>query len=101
MLEGKKIGVVANNASVAGGMNIVDALVNNGFLVRKIFSPEHGFRLNAEAGEIVGNDIDSTTGIPVVSLALLCVINCATTRIVLSVLPCGVCCLTIKWDAIC
>ncbi len=33
-----------------------------------IFSPEHGFRGNADAGEHVGNSIDEKTGIPIISL---------------------------------
>ncbi|MEI7499943.1 MAG: DUF1343 domain-containing protein [Bacteroidota bacterium] len=68
LLKGKNTGIVANNASIVGKMNIVDVLVKNGFLVKRIFSPEHGFRMNAEAGEAVGNDLDSATGIQVVSL---------------------------------
>lgn len=75
MLKGKQIGVVANNASVvlvdgvSGGIvNIVDRLVGSGIQVTKIFSPEHGFRIKAEAGEVVGNHVDSATRIPVVSL---------------------------------
>lgn len=64
----KKIGVVANTASMVGDTSIVDLLVRQGFSVVKIFSPEHGFRLSAEAGEITGNSFDSATGIPVISL---------------------------------
>jgi uncharacterized protein YbbC (DUF1343 family) len=68
LLRGKQVGIVANNASDVQGINIVDLLVKEGFLVKRIFSPEHGFRMNAEAGAHIGNDIDSATGIPVVSL---------------------------------
>ena len=67
-LKEKRIAIVANNASVTGGINIVDALVRDSMIVSRIFSPEHGFRLNAEAGELVVNQVDSATGIPVVSL---------------------------------
>ncbi|WP_433632775.1 exo-beta-N-acetylmuramidase NamZ domain-containing protein [Halomicrococcus sp. NG-SE-24] len=38
------------------------------FDLRKLFSPEHGIRGNAEAGEEVGNTVDEKTGLPVVSL---------------------------------
>jgi len=68
LLKGKSIGVVVNQASVSGGANIVDVLVGHGLNVARIFSPEHGFRVSAEAGQDVGNSIDSVTGIPVVSL---------------------------------
>jgi len=36
--------------------------------VIKVFSPEHGFRGEADAGETVENDIDKKTGIPLNSL---------------------------------
>ncbi len=70
LLKGKRIGVVANQASVVGTRksNIVDILVKQGFQVVRIFSPEHGFRLAGEAGQKIENSIDSATGIRVVSL---------------------------------
>jgi uncharacterized protein YbbC (DUF1343 family) len=68
LLQGKKIGVVANKASVAGNANIVDVLVNHGFQVVRIFSPEHGFRNSVGAGELIDSSLDSVTGISVVSL---------------------------------
>lgn len=67
-LRDKQIGIVANNASVVGGVNIVDVLVNEGIQVKKIFSPEHGFRMSAEAGATIENSVDSVTNIPVISL---------------------------------
>jgi uncharacterized protein YbbC (DUF1343 family) len=36
--------------------------------VVKVFSPEHGFRGQAEAGETVGNNTDAKTGLPLISL---------------------------------
>lgn len=68
LLMGKKIGVVANQASVVGGRNIVDTLISMGVQVVKIFSPEHGFRATAEAGECVDSFTDSISGLPVISL---------------------------------
>ncbi|MEI7664135.1 MAG: exo-beta-N-acetylmuramidase NamZ domain-containing protein, partial [Bacteroidota bacterium] len=68
MLRGKKIGVVANNASEVSGVNIVDFLAGKGFGIKRIFSPEHGFRSAAEAGQHTGDMTDPVTGIPVVSL---------------------------------
>ncbi|MDP1624005.1 MAG: DUF1343 domain-containing protein [Bacteroidales bacterium] len=67
-LKDKKVGIVANQASVVNGTNIVDMLVGRGFHVVRIFSPEHGFRLSAEAGQKIGNSFDSATGIQVASL---------------------------------
>ncbi len=68
LLEGKRVGIVANHASVVGGVNIVDTLISSGCRIKKIFSPEHGFRLQAGAGELVANGKDSLTGLTIVSL---------------------------------
>ena len=67
-LQGKSVAVMANQTSVVGHTNLVDTLVKRGIRVVKIFSPEHGFRGNADAGEKVGNSRDSRTGIEIVSL---------------------------------
>jgi uncharacterized protein YbbC (DUF1343 family) len=67
-LAGKNIAVFANQTSVVGKTHLVDTLLRSGIKVVKIFSPEHGFRGNADAGETVNNDIDPTTKLPVVSL---------------------------------
>jgi len=68
LLMEKKIGVVANQTSVTGNGHLIDRLIKDGFQIVKIFSPEHGFRMVAEAGELVDNAVDSATRIPVVSL---------------------------------
>ncbi len=68
MLKGRAIGVVANNASVVWHVNIVDMLVGKGFNIKRIFSPEHGFRMNSDAGQTIADATDPATGIPVVSL---------------------------------
>jgi uncharacterized protein YbbC (DUF1343 family) len=68
LLKGKRIGVFANQTSVIGNTNLIDTLIKQGVHVTKIFSPEHGFRGNADAGASTDNYIDSATHIPVVSL---------------------------------
>ncbi|MFZ4521852.1 MAG: exo-beta-N-acetylmuramidase NamZ family protein [Bacteroidales bacterium] len=68
LLKGKHIGIVANQASLAGNKNIVDMLVSDGFDIVRIFSPEHGFRISGEAGQHIVDNIDSVTGIKVCSL---------------------------------
>jgi uncharacterized protein YbbC (DUF1343 family) len=67
-LEGLRIGVVANQTSRIGSTHLVDSLLGAGLQVVKVFSPEHGFRGQAEAGELVSSDVDSKTGLPLVSL---------------------------------
>ncbi len=70
LLKGKRVGLFANQTTVVGKANthLVDSLLKRGILVTKIFSPEHGFRGTADAGEKVGNMVDSATGIPIISL---------------------------------
>ncbi|MCX6276750.1 MAG: DUF1343 domain-containing protein [Bacteroidetes bacterium] len=68
LLKNKTVGIVANNASVVDSRNIVDMLVKDGIQLTRIFSPEHGFRLNVEAGQQVDHSNDSITGIQVISL---------------------------------
>jgi uncharacterized protein YbbC (DUF1343 family) len=50
------------------GEHILDALLDRGVDVTAVFSPEHGFRGSADAGESVGNDVDEKTGVPLISL---------------------------------
>lgn len=68
LIRGKKIGIFANQTSMVGKTHLVDTLRKLGVDIRVIFGPEHGFRGTADAGEKIGNYIDSQTGIPVVSL---------------------------------
>ncbi len=67
-LKGKSVAILANQTSIVGHTNLVDTLIKRGIKVVKIFSPEHGFRGNADAGEKVGNSTDSKTGVEIVSL---------------------------------
>lgn len=68
-LKGLRVGIFANQTTVVyDTLHLVDALTKKGIKITRIFSPEHGFRGTADAGEKVGNSIDSETGIPVISL---------------------------------
>lgn len=71
-LKGKKVGVVSNQTGIVNfdgtTMHTVDLLLKNGIDVVKIYSPEHGFRGDADAGAKVKSGIDSQTGLPIVSL---------------------------------
>lgn len=74
LLKDKKIALYSNHTGKVAGpegpytMHTVDAMVNNGLDVKVIFSPEHGFRGTADAGEEVSSSIDPETGIVVASL---------------------------------
>lgn len=96
LLEGRRVAVLANHTAVAGfvggqaagepsgadccgagrmpgasadgTVHLVDLLHGRGFDVTAIFSPEHGFRGTADAGEHVASSVDIRTGIPIRSL---------------------------------
>lgn len=68
LLKDKRIGVFTNHTGIVGNEHLVDLLKREGFRVVVIFSPEHGFRGNADAGKKVGDETDAKTGIPVYSL---------------------------------
>ncbi|QLE01942.1 DUF1343 domain-containing protein [Galbibacter sp. BG1] len=73
LLKNKRVGIVANQTSVifkkdGGFTHLVDSLKNLKVDIKKIFSPEHGFRGKADAGELVEGNKDVKTGLEVVSL---------------------------------
>lgn len=82
LLRGRRVAVLANHTAVApaavcgaeapadpaGRVHLVDLLHARGFDLTGIFSPEHGFRGTADAGEHVRNSVDEATGIPIRSL---------------------------------
>ncbi|MFW5805130.1 MAG: exo-beta-N-acetylmuramidase NamZ domain-containing protein [Bacteroidales bacterium] len=68
VLEGKSVGIVANHTSMINDVHLVDSLLSMGIVVKRIFAPEHGFRGMADAGEMIENETDATTGLPVISL---------------------------------
>jgi uncharacterized protein YbbC (DUF1343 family) len=68
-LKGKKAGLVAHAASVtADGRHAIDVLKAQGVELVRVFSPEHGLRGRAAAGEKVKSDVDAESKLPVVSL---------------------------------
>jgi len=68
LLDGKTVGVVANQTSIIGNTHLVDSLVSLGINVKRIFTPEHGFRGSADAGAKVTGGKDEKTGIEIASL---------------------------------
>ncbi|MDD3773153.1 MAG: DUF1343 domain-containing protein [Weeksellaceae bacterium] len=83
-LEGKRVGVVTNQTGIVTYTrpidvlhekqmemfteSIIDFLLYYNIQITKIFSPEHGFRGDADAGETVKSGKDVKTGLPIVSL---------------------------------
>jgi len=89
LLESKKVAIVGNQTSVIFKLpninsflqnegvsldkdkqytHLVDSLLSKNIVIQKVFSPEHGFRGKADAGEEVTNGKDIKTGLPIVSL---------------------------------
>ncbi len=79
LLEGKKVGMVANQTTVIfngsegegapkSHMHLVDSLLALKIDIKKVFAPEHGFRGEADAGEKVTDGFDQRSGLPLISL---------------------------------
>jgi len=66
------VGVIANSTSQIKDNNksihLIDSLIKLNVRIKKVFSPEHGFRGEADAGEKIKNSIDLKTGLEIVSL---------------------------------
>ncbi|GIZ15262.1 exo-beta-N-acetylmuramidase NamZ family protein [Capnocytophaga catalasegens] len=72
-LLNKKVGVVTNHTGVLLENNqpivhIVDTLLHQNIQIIKVFAPEHGFRGDADAGEIIKDGRDTKTNLPIISL---------------------------------
>ena len=71
LLKGKRIALLSNQTGVVGyfhDKHTLDLMLEMGLNVTTIFSPEHGFRGKADAGEHVKSSVDEKTGIPIASL---------------------------------
>ncbi len=73
LIRHKKVALVANQTSLLRNAkgnytHLVDTLLAQNIAVQKVFSPEHGFRGKADAGEKVSDNIDAKTGLPLISL---------------------------------
>ena len=67
-LKGKRVALFSNQTGVVNGRHVLDILLERGVDVTIIFSPEHGFRGTADAGEHVSSSVDDKTGVPIYSL---------------------------------
>lgn len=67
-LKGKRVALFSNHTGMVGDRHTVDILLGEGVNVVTLFSPEHGFRGTADAGEHVESGVDGPTGLPVASL---------------------------------
>lgn len=68
LLNGQKVALFSNRTGMAAEKHVLDVLLEHGVNVTCIFSPEHGFRGLADAGEKVQSSVDEKTGVPILSL---------------------------------
>lgn len=67
--KGKRIALVCNDASITNsGVPTRVALLNKGFKIVKLFSPEHGLNAAGDDGQYQADGIDIQTGLSITSL---------------------------------
>lgn len=68
LLKDKRIAIFSNHTGMIGDKHLLDILLENKLNAVAIFSPEHGFRGDADAGEHVSSSVDPKTGVAILSL---------------------------------
>jgi len=68
VIKNLRVAIVANQTSKINNVHLLDTLLCRGVNIRKIFSPEHGFRGNIDAGKKIADGKDFKTGLPIISL---------------------------------
>ena len=67
LIEGRSVALVVNHSSVIHETHLVDTLIDLNINIQAIFSPEHGFFGNLDAGQLVPNVLYNDT-IDIISL---------------------------------
>lgn len=69
LLKNKNAGLIINQTSLLkNGTPLLDSLTKLGINVKAIFSPEHGFKGQNMAGELIEDFVDPLTGVKVYSI---------------------------------
>lgn len=68
LLKGKRVGLFTNHTATVGKKHLIDTLLASGIHLQKVFTPEHGLRGTADAGEKTNDGVDEATGVQIVSL---------------------------------
>ena len=68
LLDNKNIAVIANQTSIFNNTHLIDTLLSKNINIKKIFTPEHGFRGTTDEGTLINNSIDEKTKLPIISL---------------------------------
>ncbi|NOX19135.1 MAG: DUF1343 domain-containing protein [Chlorobi bacterium] len=69
-VQNKNIALVSNKTAILqNGVHLIDALLNlKNIHIKKVFTPEHGFEGNFEAGALISDEGQSRDRIPFISL---------------------------------
>jgi len=68
-LKGKKVGLITNPTAITRDYrHALDAMLDAGIQVVKVYGPEHGVRGTEQAGEEPGSFEDPRTGLPFINL---------------------------------
>ena len=69
-LQGKRVGLVTNPSGIDNNLKSTVDILNEapGVKLVALFGPEHGVRGNAHAGDAVGDEVDTKTGVKMYSL---------------------------------
>lgn len=67
-LKGQRVGLVMNPTARVNARHMLDTLLSRNVNITALFAPEHGFRGEAGAGEVIEDGVDRQTGLPVYSL---------------------------------
>ena len=78
ILKDKRIAIFSNHTGMIGDKHLLDILLENKFNVVAIFSPEHGFRGDADAGEHVSSSVDKKTGVPILRQTFCAAVSSAS-----------------------
>lgn len=68
LLDGKNIALMVNHSSRLDSMHLLDFLISKKIRVVQLFAVEHGIRGEAANGELIDDNTDPLTGIPIISL---------------------------------
>ena len=67
-LSGLRLGLITNPSGLDKKFNSTIDVLQKSFDLRALFSPEHGVRGDAQAGEKVGYYLDARSGLPVYTM---------------------------------
>lgn len=68
LLKSKSVALVVNQTATIDQTHLLDTLLASQIKVVKVFAPEHGFRGDGDAGELLASTVDKKSGVAIQSL---------------------------------